>query len=598
MTGLPAPSAYRLPARGAARGGEAAEEPSAPPGPVPGPSAPPGPWAPPRHPPAAAVAVPPHRAGVVVRALLLVERHRGAGELVPRLERLVRHGGGPADAGGWADRLLHGALLGVRDARPYAGVLRMLAARPTARPAVGGRDAYGAPFWERLRLGEDERLDLLRRALPADAPHGPGCLEAAARRLAADPRGVQPLLCRWFTDDRPLPAGPGSSARPTVADAARALLHTHRGLAVDDLCEALVTTAHPHADGLLAALVRDEPAALCRAVDRWAHDDARPARRVAAAAYGPLLAARVTADADREVLRYAALALLARPGDHSLHGAALAVLVHDPRSRDHHLRQALAAFRAGDRALPARALTAALTTHPEPVLAAFRTRLRVGGPAAAADVLEALAGVRTPRARPARRRPRPRIRRRPPRRRRARRRPRRPAPGAGPRRPRRPPPARHRPAAGPPRRGARRTGPRPRGTGHARVAGPARRTPRRAPRPGAGRAPRPRRAGGAAGRRRPRGGGPTGAAHPGAGPAERRTAGPYTRGRGTPRPAPGRAGPGEVPGPAAPPTGRPAGDPGRRTAPRRPAAVTGRAPAAMPVRDGPRGHGTLRPAHR
>ncbi|URM89415.1 hypothetical protein LUW75_04675 [Streptomyces sp. MRC013] len=373
---------------------------------VPGRFAPSGPalgaGTPPGHPPPPGTAeprsaeVPTYRAGVVVRALLLVERYRGAGELAPRLERLVHRGGGPADADRWADRLLRGTLQGVRDARPYAGVLRLLAARLAARPAAGDRDAYGAPFWERLRLGEDERLDLLRRVLPADAPGRPGCLEAVARRLAADPRGVQPLLCRWFTDDRPLPAGPGSPARTTVADAARALLHAHRGLAADDLCEALVTTAHPHADGLLAVLVRDEPAALCRAVDRWAHDDARPARRVAAAAYGPLLAARVTADADRGALRYAALALLARPGDHSLHGAALAVLVHDPHGRARHLRQALAVFRAGDRGLPARALTAALTTHPEPVLAAFRTRLHVGGPAAAADVLDALADVRTP----------------------------------------------------------------------------------------------------------------------------------------------------------------------------------------------------------
>ncbi|WP_369687366.1 hypothetical protein [Streptomyces somaliensis] len=473
----------------------------------------------------------------------------------------------------------------------------MLAARPTARPAVGGRDAYGAPFWERLRLGEDERLDLLRRALPADAPHGPGCLEAAARRLAADPRGVQPLLCRWFTDDRPLPAGPGSSARPTVADAARALLHTHRGLAVDDLCEALVTTAHPHADGLLAALVRDEPAALCRAVDRWAHDDARPARRVAAAAYGPLLAARVTADADREVLRYAALALLARPGDHSLHGAALAVLVHDPRSRDHHLRQALAAFRAGDRALPARALTAALTTHPEPVLAAFRTRLRVGGPAAAADVLEALAGVRTPALA------------------------RRAAalvrgyvdahPGGAAhaaahvdRRLEQGPAARAvlLPLVTDLLRG------RPAGVRAALVpvlAAPGTPVSRalrgelldvlldlerdEPPDPAVPEALLDAAVRGAAGRPEPRtrelvlrsaellARTPGGAARPDRRPAEPGRRGPRAR-RAADRPA--RRGP------------RPA------DGPRRPAAVTGRAPAAMPVRDGPRGHGTLRPAHR
>ncbi|CAL9552415.1 serine protease [Streptomyces sp. enrichment culture] len=348
--------------------------------------------------------VPAHRSGVVVQALLLLERGRGTGPLARRLERLLRREPGPADAEWWAGRLLHDTLLGVPDARPYTGVLRLLAARLTTRPAAGDPGLYGPPFWERLGIGEDERLDLLRRVLPADVPRPArpgttrpsGYLAAVARRLAADPRGVQPLLCRWFTDERPLPAQPGSATRPTVAGVAQALLRTHRDLAVDDLCEALVATAHPRADELLRGLADDEPAALCRAVDRWAHDDARSARRVAAAAYGQLLAARVTAEADRELLRYAALALLARPGDRSLHGVALAVLVRDPHARDRHLPQALTVFLAGDRGLPARALAPALTTHPEAVLAAFRTRLHSGGPDAAADVLDALAGLRAP----------------------------------------------------------------------------------------------------------------------------------------------------------------------------------------------------------
>ncbi|CAL9546664.1 serine protease [Streptomyces sp. enrichment culture] len=358
----------------------------------------------PERPVTRAAGVPAHRVGVVVRALLLLERGRGTGALARRLERLLRREPGPADAEWWAGRLLRDALLAVDDARPYTGVLRLLAARLTTRPAPGDPDAYGPSFWERLRLGEDERLDLLRRVLPADVPRparpgttrSSGHLAAVARHLAADPRGVQPLLCRWFTDERPLPAQPGSPVRPTVAGVAQALLRTHRDLAVDDLCEALVTTAHPRADELLAGLVDDDPAALCRAVDRWAHDDARPARRVAAATYGPLLAARVTADTDRELLRFAALALLARPGDRSLHGAALTVLVHDPRARAQHMPQALTLFRAGDRGLRARSLTTALTTHPEPVLAAFRTRLLGGDHGAAADVLDALAEVHAP----------------------------------------------------------------------------------------------------------------------------------------------------------------------------------------------------------
>ncbi|MFF8387534.1 serine protease [Streptomyces kanasensis] len=435
-----APSGMALPSGDAVRPGDAP-----PPGCValPGPRSPAGP-------------VPRHRLGTVLQALLHLGRDRGPAALTRRLERLVDSGASTSEAVWWRTRLLCGTLLGVPDARPYGGVLRLLATRLAARPAAAAPDdAFGPWFWERLRLGEDELLDLLRLLLPADGPPGgprrPRYLEAVARRLSADPRGVQPLLCRWFTDERPLPAEPGSRLRPTVAGVAQALLHTHRDLAVDDLCEALVTTAHPRADELLAGLADDEPSALCRAVDRWAHDDVRPARRAAAAAYGRVLAERVTRDADRELLRYAALALLARPGDPHLHGAALTVLLRDPHSRAAHLPQALAAFRAagtggtdgsgkadgaggagvtgatggagvvtaGARAsgatvgagvtgmtgmtgmtgvtgVTARALAAALTTHPEPVLAAFRARLRDGDPATAADVLTALADVRAP----------------------------------------------------------------------------------------------------------------------------------------------------------------------------------------------------------
>jgi hypothetical protein len=267
--------------------------------------------------------------------------------------------------------------------------------------AGGALDEFAPWFWERLRLGDDDRVDLTRRLLPADAAPGtrdvPRHLDAVAARLVADPRGVQPLLCRWFTDERPLPARPGAHGRSTVAGAAQALLYAHRELAVDDLCEALVTTAHPRADELLAALAEDAPAALCRAVDRWAHDDVRPARRTAAAAYGRLLAGRVTARADREHLRYAARALLARPADEDLHGPALGILVRDPHSRPRHLREALAAFRAGDPGVPPDAVTAALHTHPGPVLAAFRARLLGDRPDTAAGALLAeLAEVRTP----------------------------------------------------------------------------------------------------------------------------------------------------------------------------------------------------------
>ncbi|MFD9629541.1 serine protease, partial [Streptomyces violascens] len=164
--------------------------------------------------------------------------------------------------------------------------------------------------------------------------------------------------------------------------------------AVDDLTEALVATVHARAGELLTQLAEDEPSALCRAVDRWAHDD-RPERRAAAATYGPRVALGIRTAADRELLRYAALALLARPADTALHGAALALLVRDPLTRGRYLDEALAVYTAGDPRFPASALAAALTTHPEPVLAAFQTRLHEPG-AGAADVLDALAEINTP----------------------------------------------------------------------------------------------------------------------------------------------------------------------------------------------------------
>ncbi|MEV1053215.1 trypsin-like peptidase domain-containing protein [Streptomyces sp. NPDC049887] len=465
----------------------------------------------------AAPALPRHRKGTVVQALLLLDRRSGEPALAPRLAALVDvldgldgspGSGGPesldvldgldgsdgrsdpglgpgADVRWWAAGLLRETLLRVPRARRYLGVLRTLADRITRRslrpggprrPAALGE--FGPSFWQALHIGEAERIDLLRRLVPADGPpdragtarggtprgaaavmdgappghagafpagtlpgagparsprgdvgsaasevsgagpagspgvtrpapggrrHGeepgaarpPRYLDAVAERLARSPRAVQPLLCRWFTDDRPLPAAPGAAIRPTVAAAAQALLHTHRGRAVDDLCEALVSTVHPRARELLAALAEDEPSAVCRAVDRWAHDDTRPVRRLAAATYAPVVAAHVTGEGDRDLLRYAALALLARPADSALHGAALAVLVRDPRSRPCYLARALEAYRDHDPGVPADVLVSAATTHPEPVFAAFRAALRRPGDGAG-DVLRALAGLGTP----------------------------------------------------------------------------------------------------------------------------------------------------------------------------------------------------------
>ncbi|MFE6161721.1 trypsin-like peptidase domain-containing protein [Streptomyces sp. NPDC056486] len=287
------------------------------------------------------------------------------------------------DAQWWATHLLRETLSRVPDARPYRAVLEALAQQ--------GR--HPARFWLALSLPESDRFDLLRDVVihdaPPDTPQG-RCLDAVAELLATAPAAVQPHLTRWFTDERPLEATPHA----TVASAAQALLHTHRHRAIDDLIEVLVDCAHPRADELLAALAEEESSAICRAVDRWIHDE-RPARHVAAVAYGLRAAPHAGTDADRVLLRNAAFSLLARTADDTLHGAALAFLVRDPQTRARHLPPALKRFTAGDPQLPASALVAALDTHPEQVFGAFRTRLYGPGPAPG-DVLRDLADVTAP----------------------------------------------------------------------------------------------------------------------------------------------------------------------------------------------------------
>ncbi|MFH8469822.1 trypsin-like peptidase domain-containing protein [Streptomyces sp. NPDC017991] len=324
--------------------------------------------------------LPRHRLAPVLQALLLVPRQQGDDRLTLRLRELLRvldETLDDADADAWwPTRLLRGVLLRVPDATPYLGVLRHLAEHVVRWRAEGRAvpEEFGPGFWRGLPLPRAHRFDLLRRLVVADgAPPAtePRYLDAASELLVADPAGVQPHLTHWFDDDRPLPATPDA----TVATAAQVLLHTHRRRAPDDLTEALVDSGHARADELLDVLAEEEPSALCRAVVRWVHD-VRPARRAAAAAYALRTAAHVRTEADRELLRRTALALLARPGDCTLHGDALALLVRDPHTRARHLPQALARFRARDPRLPASALVAALATHPDPVLAAFHDRLR------------------------------------------------------------------------------------------------------------------------------------------------------------------------------------------------------------------------------
>ncbi|WP_438485600.1 hypothetical protein [Streptomyces sp. S186] len=249
---------------------------------------------------------------------------------------------GTAACGGAAGRL-GGVLLGVPDATPYLAVLRLLADRITARSAAAGGfaltglETFGPVFWRCLALTAADRLELLRRLLPADGPRpaargtrrpprtfappprvrvhtadtgaagdagdgaddgwvdalrwadgpagsqdgdaeafrpggaglGPGrFLDLVAELLKADPERIQPLLCGWFDDTRPLRTAPAAPHVLTVADAAQALLHTHRARALDALVETLSGLAHPRAAELLDALAEDEPAALRRAAAR------------------------------------------------------------------------------------------------------------------------------------------------------------------------------------------------------------------------------------------------------------------------------------------------------------------------------------------
>ncbi|WP_432111189.1 serine protease [Streptomyces sp. YPW6] len=361
--------------------------------------------------------VPRHRIGPVIQAMVLLGRRQGTAALAHRMADLIEaldrlwtdEGPRDEDAAWWAAHLLGGSLLRVSDARPYLGVLRVLAGRITRRSAapegpgdLGAYGEFGPWFWRRLRLPEEDRIDLLRRLVPADGlPRTDGderYLDAVAHRLALDAPAVQPLLCRWFTDERPLLVGPDAPdvpLRPTVAAAAQALLYARRELDLDGLTDALIATPHTRAGELLAALAEDEPTALCRAVERWARDEDRPARRSAAARYAGLLQQRVTAEGDRALLRSAAGILLERPEDTELHAAARTLLVRDPKSRRRHLPDTLRAFAAGDPRLPVELLAEVFPSHQEAVLAALRARLArpgVGG----GPVLRALAGLDTP----------------------------------------------------------------------------------------------------------------------------------------------------------------------------------------------------------
>ncbi|MFF4344557.1 serine protease [Kitasatospora sp. NPDC001540] len=303
------------------------------------------------------------RIGVVVGALRRAGELRGAAVLdgwlrraLAALERSER--GGEADW--WAGRLLAAGIADSPEPSAHRELLELLADR------AGRDERFGAAFWVGLPLPVAERVALL-----GGLARGPGRAEvvraAAAELLAADPRGVLPLLCAWY--------GEG----PAAADLADELLYEHRALALDELTEALVAAAHPRADALLGRLAEHEPSALCRAVDRWSHDP-RPERHVAAAVHA-LRTAPHAGGSGAQLLRLAARTLLAREDEPALHGAALALLVRDPQGRAEHLAAALAAYRAGDPFLTAGVLAelAGPAAEPPAQVPAVRERPRAPG---------------------------------------------------------------------------------------------------------------------------------------------------------------------------------------------------------------------------
>lgn len=337
-----------------------------------------GPAVPPPQPPPPGLPIPHHRIGPVREALL---RLADLSALDPWLGHLVLRLDGPeaarpgSDPYWWASQLLVSVLLALPDARPHLPLLCSLAARTAARPVLP------TGFWAALPLPVQDRVDLLGE-LARSGDRDP--LDAVVELLRGDPPGTLPALCRWFRDER-------------LAATAVHLLRGQRRVALDDLAEALVETAHPRADALLRELADIEPSALCRAVDRWAHDP-RPQRHVAAAVHAP--AVRPTTPADRALLRYAAEVLLSRGEERELHGAALALLVADPDTRSRHLPAAVSRYVAGDPHLTPASLAPALESHSALVLSAFHTRLHQPGEEAAA-ILRTLGATPAPRARTA-----------------------------------------------------------------------------------------------------------------------------------------------------------------------------------------------------
>ncbi|CAM5259058.1 hypothetical protein STANM309S_01690 [Streptomyces tanashiensis] len=176
--------------------------------------------------------VPRHRIGPVLQALLLSHRERGPAGLGPRLAALARALGRFAgegtggDGAWWAARLLGETVRRLPDPRPYLPVLRLLGdlvgGRPEPHPVFA---AFGPAFWLGLPLGEDERIDLLRRLVPADPPPGGEAhggdrsLDAVAAMLTADPGASSRSSAAGSatTGPSPPPPTPPSPAPPRAS---------------------------------------------------------------------------------------------------------------------------------------------------------------------------------------------------------------------------------------------------------------------------------------------------------------------------------------------------------------------------------------------
>ncbi|MFE9776319.1 trypsin-like peptidase domain-containing protein [Streptomyces sp. NPDC005931] len=343
-------------------------------------------------------ATPHATAATAAQALLHIHRHRAVDTLTEALGHAVSEGAGgrtSGEPGGVQSGRWTGVPDGAADGLGGAtggGLPRALRSASAGVPGAGawmptadatGTSAGGRAGGAACAGGEDGVRGVAGGSFAGTAP---GIVEAHVRVVAEGPAPVVPEGSVPVVPKGSAHAVPEASA-PAFADGRRhgaAGAHPRglaevpaRGLAGWPAQRSAAVTAvgqgegsvgslRRRADQLLTVLAEEEPSAVCRAVDRWAHDE-RPARRAAAVTYGLRAAPHARDAADRVLLRYAALSVLVRTADRALHGGALALLVRDPDGRDRHLTRALLHFAAGDPLFPPTALTEAPAPDPTAV---------------------------------------------------------------------------------------------------------------------------------------------------------------------------------------------------------------------------------------